>query len=72
MRKAMDYACGLRDLAKLQDLIVVDCISVLRKLPKSATLQHDGFHLSVIGQEVVSQAIAESIMADALMRPRAR
>jgi hypothetical protein len=58
-------AAGLRHLAEVQDMILIDCMRVLGGLPKSRILQHDGFHLSPVGHQVVGQAIAQSIAADA-------
>jgi hypothetical protein len=65
MRIAMAYTTALRDLAEVQDMILIDCMRVLEGLPKPLILQHDGFHLSQVGHHVFGQTIAESIVADA-------
>jgi hypothetical protein len=70
MRNAIAYTSALRELAKVQDMILIDCVGALKNLPKASILQHDGFHLSLIGQEMVGRAIAESITADVLSKSR--
>jgi hypothetical protein len=63
MEKAIAYASALRNLARAQDMMFIDCISLLRSQPRSRILQYDGFHLSPLGHEVVGQAIAQTIVA---------
>jgi lysophospholipase L1-like esterase len=71
MRNAIAYTSALRDLAKVQDMILIDCVRALQAQSKTSILQHDGFHLSLIGQDVVGRAIAESVVADVLAKSRA-
>ena len=65
MRKAIPYVDALHELvSRAQDMIVVDCVRLLAEFPKSRILQHDGFHLSRLGQNLVGEAIAKSIVED--------
>jgi lysophospholipase L1-like esterase len=65
MRKAIRYVDALHELhSRAEDMIFVDCVRVLANLPKSRILQHDGFHLSQLGQDLIGEAIAKSIMED--------
>src|SRR5579872_840437 len=77
MRKAIAYVTALRELAcKTQDMILVDCVRLLADLPKRRILQHDGFHLSRFGQNIVGEAVGNAIIEDVLgsnfedMRPQ--
>jgi lysophospholipase L1-like esterase len=65
MRRAIPYVGALHELAsRVQDMILVDCVRLLARFPKSRILQHDGFHLSRLGQNLVGEAIAKSIVED--------
>jgi lysophospholipase L1-like esterase len=70
-RSAIAFTNALRDLARMHDVIVVDCVSALRALAKTSVLQRDGIHLSQLGHRVVGEAIAASIASDALARSQA-
>jgi GDSL-like lipase/acylhydrolase family protein len=63
-RSAVVYSRALRDLSEMHDLVFVDCMVALRSQPKSIVLEHDGFHLSLVGHSLVAKAIALSIIAD--------
>jgi hypothetical protein len=65
-RGAINYARALGDLAKPQSFLFIDCIRELRSRAKRQILQHDGFHLSRLGQGIVGEAIASSIVGHAL------
>src|SRR6202000_3575795 len=67
-RSAVAFTDALRDLAKLHNFILVDCISALRALAKRSALQRDGIHLSQLGHRVVGEAIAASIVSDSSAR----
>ena len=65
MRKAIFYVDALRELhSRAQDMIFVDCVRLLADFPKSRILQHDGFHLSRLGQNLVGEAIGKAIVED--------
>jgi len=65
MRKASAYVDALRELAsRTQNMIFVDCAGLLADFQKSRILQHDGFHLSRLGQSLVGEAIAKAIVED--------
>lgn len=65
MKKAIAYRNALRELqSKAQDMIFVDCISLLTDFPKRLILQHDGFHLSPTGQNLVGEAVGQAIIED--------
>ncbi len=65
MRKAIAYVVALQELnSRTQDMIFVDCVSLLANFPKSKILQHDGFHLSRLGQNLVGEAIGKVIVED--------
>jgi hypothetical protein len=66
MKNAVTYTTALRELAEAQDMILVDCLVPLTDLPKRSILQHDGFHLSRAGHQVVGEAIARAILSDVL------
>lgn len=68
MKNAFTYTNALRDLTKVQAMILVDCLDALVNLPKSSILQHDGFHLSLKGHRIVGEAIAQAIILDACSR----
>jgi lysophospholipase L1-like esterase len=62
-RRAIPYVDASHELAwRTQDMIFVDCIRLLAEFPKSRVLQHNGFHLSRLGQNIVGEAIARSIV----------
>ena len=62
------YRSALRDLAKVHDIILVDCVDALRTLPKSLVSNHDGRCLSWMGQEAIGWVIAEAIVSDARLK----
>jgi lysophospholipase L1-like esterase len=65
MRKAIQYVDALRQLhSRAQDMIFVDCFSLLSEFPKSRILQHDGIHLSRLGQNLIGEAIGKAIVED--------
>ena len=68
MRNAITYTNALQDLSEARDMIFIDCLHVLSRLPKRQVLQNDGFHLSLVGHRVVGRAIARSIVADVAKR----
>jgi hypothetical protein len=71
MRKAMPYVDALRELgSRAQDLILVDCMRLLADSSKSRILQHDGFHLSRLGQNLVGEAVGQAIVADIIANGR--
>jgi lysophospholipase L1-like esterase len=64
-KKAAAYVDALRDLhRKSQDMIFVDCFGLLAATPKIRILQHDGFHLSPLGHDMVGQAVGKAIAED--------
>ena len=65
MRGAISYVDALKELhSRAEDMVFVDCMRVLADFSKSRILQHDGFHLSRVGQNLVGKAIANSIVED--------
>jgi hypothetical protein len=60
--KAIEYTRALHDLTKAQEFAFIDCMRELGSRTNRRILQHDGFHLSQIGQSIVGQAIANSIV----------
>jgi hypothetical protein len=42
-------------------MIFVNCVSLLANFPKSMILQNDGFHLSLVAQNLVGEAIGQAI-----------
>jgi hypothetical protein len=71
-KKAVAYRDALRELhSKTQDMIFVDCASLLAKFPKSMILQRNGFHLSPVGQNLVGQAVGQAIVEDIIANGRA-
>jgi lysophospholipase L1-like esterase len=72
MKNAITYTLALRELARKQHIISVDCVGELAKVAKRSVLQHDGFHLSPIGHQVVGEAIAQAIISDACKRTASR
>jgi lysophospholipase L1-like esterase len=68
MRNAVFYTNALHELLGAQDAILVDCISLLERFSKSLILQHDGFHLSPEGHNVIGEAIAQAIVTDVQAR----
>ena len=66
-KKAVAYVDALRELDKeSQDMLFVDCFSLLADNPKVRILQHDGFHLSPLGHDIVGQAVGTAIAEDFL------
>jgi hypothetical protein len=64
-RKARPYVDALRELSsRTPGMIFVDCFSLLSALPKVRILQHDGFHLSRLGQDMIGEAIGKAIIED--------
>jgi hypothetical protein len=71
MRKAIPYVDALHELdSRAQDMILVDCIRLLTDFPKSRILQHDGFHLSPVAQNLVGEAVGQAIVADVITKRR--
>jgi hypothetical protein len=65
MRKAIPYTNALHELhSRAQDMIFVNCVSLLANFPKSMILQNDGFHLSLVAQNLVGEAIGQAIVDD--------
>ena len=69
---AIAYTKALRKLADAIDFIFIDCINILKRQPLRQILEHDGFHLTLLGHELVGQAIAESIVTDFIKRVEIR
>jgi lysophospholipase L1-like esterase len=64
-RNAVRYTRALHELhSNAEDMILVDCVHQLANFSKTAILQHDGFHLSRLGQDLVGEAIGQAIVAD--------
>ena len=68
-KSVIAYKDALRDLARVQQIILVDCSDALKSLPKSI-LHHDSRRLAPIAQKAVGQVVADSIVTDALARSR--
>lgn len=51
------YRSALRDLAKVHNIILVDCVDALRALPEPLVLHHDGRKLSPMGQETIGRSL---------------
>jgi lysophospholipase L1-like esterase len=69
MRKAIPYLDALHELhARAGEIILIDCVSLLADFPKSKVLQHDGFHLSRLGHNLVGEAIGKAIVQDITRR----
>jgi lysophospholipase L1-like esterase len=65
MKKAIPYMDALHELhSRAPNMIFVDCVGLLSDYPKSRILQHDGFHLSRLGQNLVGEAIGQAIVED--------
>ena len=69
-KSVMAYRSALRQLAKVQGIILVDCSEALKALPKSSILQHDLGCLPRMHQEAIGQVISDSVVADILSRSR--
>jgi hypothetical protein len=68
MRKAISYVDSLQELAsRTPDVILVDCVSLLANFPKCMILQHDGFHLSQVGHDLVGEAVGQAIIEDIII-----
>jgi len=64
-KKAMPFTNALHDLAsKKKGMILIDCVQLLEKYPRTSILLHDGFHLSELGQRLVGQAAGQAILTD--------
>jgi lysophospholipase L1-like esterase len=64
-RYAAAYVKALHQLrALIPAMILIDAVELLRKFPKSQVLMHDGFHLSELGQQILGEGVANSIIAD--------
>jgi len=65
MKRAIPYVDALRQVhSRAQGMIFVDCVRLLADFPKSTILQHDGFHLSRVGHNLVGEAIGQAIVED--------
>jgi hypothetical protein len=65
MRYATAYTKALHQLRSLiPTMVLIDAVELFRKFPKSQVLMHDGFHLSEMGQQILGEALANSIIAD--------
>jgi hypothetical protein len=65
MRKAIAYVDALHELhSRAPDMILIDGVSLLEDFPKSRILQHDGLHLTRVGQNLVGDAIGQAIVED--------
>jgi hypothetical protein len=71
-KKAIRYVDALDRLnLKKQRMIFVDCFSLLAEFPRTKILQHDGFHLSRLSQNLVGEAVAKAIVEDFLFSTNA-
>jgi lysophospholipase L1-like esterase len=71
MGKAIPYVDALHELhSRAQGMIFVDCANLLANFPKPMILQHDGFHLSRAGHNLVGEAIGQAIVADIIINGR--
>jgi hypothetical protein len=66
----MAYRAALRDLARVQAIILVDCSEALKVLPESPISQHDRGCLSRRCQEAIARLITDSVVTDVLSRSR--
>jgi lysophospholipase L1-like esterase len=65
MGKAIPYVDALHELhSRAQGMIFVNCASLLANFSKRMILQHDGFHLSREGHNLIGEAIGQAIVAD--------
>ena len=70
-RNAIRYVNALHELhSRAEDMIFVDCASQLARFSKSMILQHDGFHLSRVGHNLVGEAIGQAIVDDVIANGR--
>jgi hypothetical protein len=70
-RNAAGYTDALHDLhAKVNRMILVDCIRLLCRFPRLKILQRDGFHLSRFGHDLIEEAIGRAIVADVKQKNR--
>ena len=51
-------------------MILVDCISLLSKTPKSKVLLNDGVHLSRLGHDLIGKAIGQAIVEECCSNPK--
>jgi lysophospholipase L1-like esterase len=69
--KAIPYVDALHELhSRVQGMILVNCASLLANFPKPMILQHDGFHLSRVGHNLVGEAIGQAIVEHHHQRTR--
>jgi lysophospholipase L1-like esterase len=61
-KKPLVIKRALQKVAEIEGALLVDCMQALRSRPKHEILQHDGFHLSKIGQSIVGETIADAIV----------
>ena len=69
-RSISAYKNALRDLAKVQDFMLVDCFDAPDLLPEPSAPSHDQRYLSPKGQQALGRAIADTIVTDVLTRSR--
>lgn len=69
-RNLAAYRNALRDLAKVQGILVADCFDALEVRPWSLALKHAHRYLPPIVQQAAGQAIADTIVTDVLTRSR--
>lgn len=69
-RSMAAYRAALQDIAKVQDILLVDCVNALKARPGSSMLKHDHRYLSPNGQQSAGQAIADTIVTNVLTRSR--
>lgn len=69
-RSIAAYKNALRDLAKVQGILLVDCFDALEVPPEPSAPSHDHQYLSPVGQKALGRAIAETIVTDVLTRSR--
>jgi hypothetical protein len=69
LKNAANYTNALRDLnSRVNRMILIDCIRLLSRTPKSKVLLNDGFHLSRLGHNLIGEAIGQAIVADMISR----
>jgi hypothetical protein len=69
MRSAIIFTKELQNhLAKLQGVLLVDCVNALNGFARKSVLQRDGIHLSQLGHRVVGEAIATAIASDSFSK----
>jgi lysophospholipase L1-like esterase len=64
-KNAILYTKALHELhLSEQDFILIDCIQLMSKFPRSMMLLHDGFHISGAAHKLIGEAIGTAIVAD--------